>query len=130
MNLTFIISGDGGRPAQRARPCVPSNVKVLLRFRAGALLLRRGLTRGCAVLAIASFLLTGKFCPAQVVESNRPDEPVSAALPQKDSECFGSVVGKIALPGVSASDQKMLSDMLPLHEGDALNRAQIQNSLR
>ncbi len=91
---------------------------------------RKGLSRGCAVLALALGLLAGKLCPAQTTGTNPPAEPASTVQLPKDSDCFGIPVGKIAFPGVADSDQKMLSDMLPLHEGDVLQRSQIQSSLR
>jgi outer membrane protein insertion porin family len=90
---------------------------------------RKGLTRGCAVLAVASFLLTGRLCHAQAGGVNSLTEPVAAQI-EKDSDCFGSVVGKIEFPGINDSDRKMLRDVLPLHEGDPLDRGQLQNSLR
>jgi outer membrane protein assembly complex protein YaeT len=82
------------------------------------------------VLAIASFLLTGRLYPAQGGGSNPNAEPAPTAQRDQDSSCFGSAVSKIAITGVADSDQKMLRDMLPLHEGDILDRGQLQNSLR
>jgi outer membrane protein insertion porin family len=91
-------------------------------------LFRRGLTRGCAVLAIASFLVAGKLCPAQ---AGGADTTAAGAAPfDTDSGCFGRVVEKVAFPGVSDPDQRMLRGMLPLHEGDALDRGRLQDSLR
>jgi outer membrane protein insertion porin family len=93
-------------------------------------LFRKGLTSGCAVLAIASLLITGRLCPAQIGAANASADPAASALVAPESNCFGSVVGKIAFPGIGDSDLKMLRDMLPLHEGDALERGQLQSSLR
>ncbi len=90
---------------------------------------REGLTRGCAVLAIASFLFTGRLCPAQAGGADTSAAPVPAQI-DSDSDCFGSVVGKIAFLGVSDSDQAMLRGMLPVHEGDALDRKRLQDSMR
>lgn len=89
---------------------------------------RRGPIPRCAVLAMATFLLGGRLCPAQTTANG----PVEAAPPQveKDSACFGSVVGKITFPGISDSDQDILRAMLPLHEGDPLDRGRLQDSLR
>ena len=83
---------------------------------------REGASRGFAVFAIASFLLTGTLCPAQSTSSGTPI--------QRDPECFGSVVEKITFPRVPDSDQKRLVDMLPLHTGDVLNREPLRDSLR
>ena len=91
---------------------------------------RKGLTRGCAVLAVASFLITGKLWPAQLGGTITDTGPAATVQLEKDSDCFGSIVGKIAFPGMSESDQSMLRAMLPLHEGDALDRRRLQDSLR
>jgi outer membrane protein insertion porin family len=93
-------------------------------------LFRRGLTCGCAVLAIVSFLLTGKLCRAQTGGASASSEPAASAQVGTESDCFGSIVGKIAFPGIGDSDQKMLRDMLPLHEGDTLEHGQLQSGLR
>lgn len=90
---------------------------------------RRGLIRDCAVFAIASFLLAGKLCPAQAVAANTSTEQV-AAPSEKDSDCFGKIVEKITFPGLGESDQNILRAMLPLHEGGALDRGQLRDSLR
>ncbi len=91
---------------------------------------RKGLTGGCAVLAIASFVLTGKFCRAQTGEASASSQGPASAQVEPESNCFGSLVGKIAFPGIGDSDQKMLRDSLSLHEGDTLDRGQLQSSLR
>ena len=90
-------------------------------------MLRKGLTCGCAALAIASLLLMGKLCPAQISQTGA--QPATAQI-ENAPTCFGSIVAKIVFPGVADSDQQMLRDMLPLHEGDALDRTQLQNSMR
>lgn len=91
-------------------------------------MLRRGLTRDCAVLAIASFLLAGKLCPAQAVAATSTEQV--AAPSEKNSECFGRVVEKISFPGLSESDQNILRAMLSLHADGALDRGQLRDSLR
>ncbi len=92
-------------------------------------MLRKGLTRGCAVVAIASFLLAGKLCPAQAGGADTYTAPASAQL-EKDSDCWGSAVGRIVFLGVSDQDQKALRDSLPLHEGESLDRGRLRDSLR
>ncbi len=79
--------------------------------------------RGFASFTVAWFLLAGSLCHAQmdgsVIES-----------PTKGSACFGRVVDKVIFPGLSDSDQKMLGEMLTLPGGSALDRRQLQSSLR
>ena len=82
------------------------------------------------MLALASSLLTGRLCAAQGTASTSPSTVTIAAQSKDDSSCFGRIVGKIAFPGIPDSDQKMLSDMLSMHEGEALDRTQLRNSLR
>jgi outer membrane protein insertion porin family len=91
-------------------------------------LFSRGRIGDFALLAIASFLLTGKLCPAQT-DANAPAEPAPAQV-EKASACFGSVVGKITFPGITDSDQDILRAMLPLHEGEPLDHAHLQDSMR
>ena len=89
---------------------------------------RKGPSRGFAVLALISSLLAGILCAAQ---ENATGPPAAAATGTTENlSCFGNVVGKITFPGITDSDQKMLGEVLPLHEGETLDRAKVQNSLR
>jgi len=92
-------------------------------------LLRRGRTRGCAEFAFASFLLMGSLCPAQTAPTSAPAS-FSTAQFERESSCFDTVVEKITFPGVADSDQQLLRNTLPLHEGDRLDRGQLQKSMR
>lgn len=77
---------------------------------------------------MATFLLAGKLCPAQTA-ANAPVELAAAQL-EKDSGCFARVVGKVTFPGISDSDQDILRAILPLHEGEPLDRGRLQDSMR
>lgn len=90
----------------------------------------RVFARGCARFAVASWLLTGTLCLAQEAAPAAAAPASSAAGSQQDSDCFGRVVGKVEFPGIVDADQNMLRNMLPLHEGVALDRAQLRESLR
>ena len=89
---------------------------------------RRGRIRDLATLAIASFLLAGRLCPAQTASGNSTP-PASAPL-ERSSDCFGRVVGKITFPGIRDSDQDILRAMLPQHEGGPLDRIRLRDSMR
>ena len=101
--------------------------------------MKRGLTRVFVAIVIASCLGTGKVWPRS--QSNgtgsktqaphtEPPAPEKEALPEKDSACFDSLIQKIEFPGVSETDQQALRDMVPLHEGEALDPERLQESLR
>jgi len=101
--------------------------------------LKRGFTRVLVAIVIASCLGTGKLWPrsqssdtgSKTQEPNtRPPASEKEALPEKDSACFGSPIQKIEIPGVSETDQQALRDMIPLHEGEALDQERLQESLR
>src|SRR5258708_6831279 len=112
------------------RPPVPSNFTVCSEFRSGASLFRKSLMHVGTVFAMTWILLTARLWPAQTGGSQTTSERALATQFEQDSECFGSVVEKTEFPGVSDSDQKMFRDMLPLHEGDVLDRARLRDSLR
>lgn len=50
--------------------------------------------------------------------------------PGTQSSCFGRLVAKIELPGLNSSDQQMLRGLLSVHEGQPLQRQQLQQALR
>ena len=90
----------------------------------------KSLTRLCLAFVIASSVLTGKLCPAQAGATNTSSEQALAAQFEQDSDCFGSVVEKTEFLGLSDSDRKNFRDMLPLREGDVLDRGRLRDSLR
>src|SRR5579884_707996 len=101
-------------------------------LKSGEFLLKRGLSRVFAVtLVIAAMapLSTGvrtqNTAPSATVQLQDPDP-----LPLQPSPCFGSVVQKISFPGLDDSDQQTLRNMLPIHEGQPLDREQLQESMR
>lgn len=49
---------------------------------------------------------------------------------QTSSGCFGAVIAKIDFPNVNPSDQGMLRNLVPLHEGERLARQNLQQALR
>lgn len=93
-------------------------------------MLIRVLARGCARFVVASWLLTGTICLAQEAGAAASAPATAPAGSWQDSDCFGSVVGKIEFPGIVDADQNMLRNMLPLHEGAVLERGQLQEGLR
>jgi outer membrane protein insertion porin family len=91
-------------------------------------LIRRGLTRVLAILAIAACVAPGALwsrspSPAAAQERSHPSR-------EKSSACFGAVVEKIDFPGINGSDQQMLRNLIPLHEGQSLDRQDLQQALR
>jgi outer membrane protein insertion porin family len=92
-------------------------------------LLKRGLTRILAILAIA-------MGAGQLPLRAHAQSPASTAarigngIASQPSTCFGSTIARIEFPGVNPSDQPMLRTLLPLHEGDTLERARLQQAMR
>lgn len=95
-------------------------------------MLRRVFTHAFAVLAITSCLLTGRLWPRSRANgmNAQPQRPENSAPAQNNSSCFGLIIDKIDLPGVSEPDRQMLLGMIPIHEGDSLDRERLQDSLR
>jgi outer membrane protein insertion porin family len=85
---------------------------------------RKGMALAVAVIALACFLT-----PASLgSQAQMGKEEVTPA--QTASTCFGKIIQKIEFPGASESDQQTLRNMLPLHDGETLNRTPLQQSLR
>jgi outer membrane protein insertion porin family len=120
----FIISGEGGGIPKLASKCA-AKLKVIARLREGAFLLRRVLT---AMVIICS------LSPGTLWSRARSSNPQSGdqenGSSRTSSSCFGAIIGKIDFQGVNPSDQRMLGKLIPLHEGDPLERQNLQQALR
>jgi len=85
---------------------------------------REGFARAFVAIAVAWCLTPGDLW-------SRPQAGhAEQTLAQTGSACFGNVVRKIEFPGASETDQRALRNLLPLHEGETLDRARLQESLR
>jgi outer membrane protein insertion porin family len=102
--------------------CIKSYISR--KFRVGEFLLRRGIALAFAAIAIAWCLI-----PANLW--SLPQAGNAEQTPAQDgSSCFGSIIRKLEFPRLSETDQQTLRKMIPLHEGEALDRARLQESLR
>ena len=79
---------------------------------------RGSFIRAFAVVAISGSLLA----------RSRAQTPDLSAPPS--SACFNARIEKVEFPGINQSDQKILRGLIAAHEGEALNRQQLQQSLR
>lgn len=91
-------------------------------------MLKRVLTRICAVVAVASCL------GPEVLWSSRQTSSRPQIEKQQNQEsqsgCLGALIGKIEFPAVGERDQQMLRDLIPLREGQSLERQKLQEALR
>jgi len=79
-------------------------------------------------LAVAAIAVAWCLTPASLLA--QPQTGNSEMAPQAAPTCLGKIVQKIEFPGVSETDQQTLRNMLPIHQGEALARAPLQQSLR
>lgn len=95
-------------------------------------MLKRGLSRALTVIVVACSLSTAMLWSRAQANATLSQTEVDEAanLPLQESACFGTTIQSINFPTVNEKDQKMLRDMLPIHEGQPLNREQLQESLR
>lgn len=87
---------------------------------------KRVLTRICATLAVASCLGPQLLWSSSQTSSG----PQSEVNKGSQSGCFGAVIGKVEFPAVSERDRQMLHDLIPLREGQTLERQKLQEALR
>ena len=99
----------------------------------------RALSRVFALIAITSSLSAGKLWPRSQAEStgsaqtqvqSQTPAPEARDLQPGQPACFGAPVKEISFPGVNEADQEMLRNMLPVKEGEPLDREQLQESMR
>jgi outer membrane protein insertion porin family len=83
---------------------------------------RRGITHALAAIA----MLPGSWANLWA----QPPAETPGSETQRNSACFGKVVQSIEFPETSENDQQMLRSMIPIHEGVALDRGQLRESLR
>src|SRR5437016_902749 len=114
---TFIISGEGGGAAKPAHSCA-SDQKAVSNFCPGAWLTKGSFVRAFVVFAIAGGLLARS-------RAQTPDLPAPPS-----SACFNAKIEKVEFPGINEADQKILRGLIAAHEGEALNRQQLRQSLR
>jgi len=95
-------------------------------------LLRKGITRVFVAIAISTCLQTGKLWSSTQSGDANPQTQTEAAVapPENDSACLGKPIGEIEFPSVSAPDQQMLRGMIPVHQGEMLDRGRLRESLR
>jgi outer membrane protein insertion porin family len=98
-------------------------------------LFRKGFTRGLAVALTASCLCMGRLWSSpqsggDASQTQEPAVPAPSVLPEKPTACFGNPVEKIEFAGVPEPDQQTLRGMIAAHEGEALDRRLLQESLR
>ncbi len=95
-------------------------------------MLRRGIIRALVAIAISTCLRTGVLWSSTQSGDANPQTRTDAAasVAENDSACLGKPIGVIEVPNVSAPDQQMLRGMIPIHEGDMLDRGRLQESLR
>ena len=79
-------------------------------------------------------IATVSFCSGQVwaqaVGGTSGPSKQDQVVAQDETSCFGSPIGKIDFPGVSESDKAMLDQLIPIHEGDQLEKQNLQLALR
>src|SRR5205823_14063195 len=84
---------------------------------------RKGIARAVAVIALAWFLTLASLW-SQAQTGNSEANPAAAPA------CFGESIQKIEFPGATESDQQSLRNMIPLRQGETLDRIHLQQSLR
>jgi outer membrane protein insertion porin family len=124
----FIISGEGGRIPERASKRA-SNLKVIAQFRKGAFLLKRVLPRVLTGIVIACSMSAGTLWSRTQAPNPQPADQENRSS-ETSSGCFGAIIGKIDFHDVNSSDQRTLRNLIPLHEGDLLERQNLQLALR
>ena len=92
----------------------------------------RGFSHAVAVIALAALPLAGRAWPQAPAPGNGSLAAPAAgeARPLGQSSCFGAAIETIGFPGVDASDQQTLRRIIPVREGQLLNREALQESLR
>jgi len=95
-------------------------------------LLKRGLNRVFALIFLVFPILTPEMWPQVQTNQVGTGQQIGDLNPPplQPSPCFASVVQKISFPGLDDSDQQMLRNMLSIHEGQTLDREQLQQSMR
>jgi outer membrane protein assembly complex protein YaeT len=98
----------------------------------GAFLLKRGVCRVFAIVAIVASLSTRHVWAATQANGavTRAPGQQQEQLVLQNTACFGATVQQIDLPDVNEHDRKMLRNMLPVREGQELDREQLQQSMR
>lgn len=77
-------------------------------------MLNRRLGRVFAIMAVALCLSMAKLWPQA----------------QRDSSCLNSTVQEVKIAGLAESDEQMLRNMIPIRDGQVLDREQLQESMR
>jgi len=91
-------------------------------------LLRKGFRSAFIAIAAVSFC-SGQVWAQAAAGSSAPSKQ-HQVVAQGETGCFGSSIGKIDFPGVSESDKAMLQQLVPIHEGDQLEKQNLQPALR
>ena len=98
-------------------------------FREGAFLLRRVFPRVFTAMVIICSLSPGTlWSRTQSADPQSEDQENRAS--ETSSGCFSAIIEKIDFRRVNPSDQRMLRNLIPLHEGESLERQNLQQALR
>src|SRR5579885_3121751 len=96
----------------------------------GAYLLKRGLSRAFAIIAIVSGLSVAKSWSRAQASGATTNSQAREESPEQPNSCLQLVIQQINFPGVPEQDRQMLRNLLPVHEGEVLDREQLQASMR
>jgi outer membrane protein insertion porin family len=91
-------------------------------------LLKSVLTGICTMLVVAGCLGPGVLWSSSRTPSRAQGDNQESGRNQ--SSCFGTTIERVDFPAVSARDQQMLRNVIPVHQGEPLERQGLQQALR